>query len=57
MFVTVIAIKYALFVSQHHMDIFKLTESVVFEYHDKSSPFNSTHYVVVLYTHKMAIVS
>ena len=27
------------------MDIFlKLTDSVLFELHDKSSPFNSTHY-------------
>ena len=47
MFVTVIALKYALLVSHCSYGHFlKLTDSVLFEYHDKSSPFNSTHYIV-----------
>ena len=25
----------------------KLTDSILFEEHDKSSPFNSTHYIVL----------
>ena len=48
MFVTVIALKYALLVSQWSYGHFlKLTDSILFEQHDKSSPFNSTHYVVL----------
>jgi len=43
MFVTVIALKYALLLSQRHF--LKLTDSFL------SSPFNTTHYVVLgLYT-------
>jgi len=28
-------------------DIFKLSDSILFEWHDKSSPFNLTHYIVL----------
>jgi len=44
MFVTVIALKYAFLVSQWFL---KLADSVLFELRDKSSPFNSTHYIVL----------
>ena len=48
MFVTVIALKYALLVSQWSYGHFLiLTGSIVLEYHDESSPFNSTHYGVL----------
>jgi len=48
MFFTVIALKYALFVSLWSCGHFlKLTDSILLEWHDKSSPFNSTHYVVL----------
>ena len=49
MFVTVIALKYAfLLVSQWSYGHFlMLTGSIVLEYHDESSPFNSTHYGVL----------
>jgi len=45
MFVTVVALKYALLVSRWSCGHFhKVTDSVLFESHDKSSPFNATHY-------------
>ena len=44
MFATVIALKY---VSDHYGHFLKLTDSILFEYHDKPSPFNSTHYIVL----------
>jgi len=48
MFVTVIALKYELLVSQWSYGHFlKLTDSMLFELHDKSSPFDSTHYIVL----------
>jgi len=48
MFVTVIALKYALLVSQWSCGHFlKLTDSVLFQQHKKSLPFNSTHCVVL----------
>jgi len=47
-FVIVIALKYALFVSQWSCGHFlKLTDSILFEWRDKSSPFKSTHYIVL----------
>jgi len=47
MFVTVIAIKYALLASQRsHEHFLKLTGSLLFELHYKSSPFISSHYIV-----------
>ena len=47
MFLTAIEPKYALLASQWSYGRFlKLTDSILFEWHDKSSPFNSTHYVV-----------
>ena len=47
MFVTVIALKYASFVSDD-IDIFlKIMDSNLFEQHDKSSHFNSAHCVVL----------
>jgi len=46
MFVTVIAPKYVLLVSQWSCGHFlKLTDLVLFEWHDRSSPFNSTHVI------------
>jgi len=48
MLVTVIALKYALLVSQRSYGHFlKLNDPVLFELHDKSSPFNSMHYVML----------
>ena len=48
MFVIVIALKYALLVSQRSYGHFlKLTDSISFEQHDKYSPFNLTHHVVL----------
>jgi len=48
MFVTVIALKYALMVSPGSQGHFlKLTDSILFDLHNKSSPFNSTHYIVL----------
>jgi len=47
MFVATIALKYALLVSQWSYGHFlKLTDSVLVEQHDKSSPFDSTRYIV-----------
>jgi len=48
MFVTAIALKYAL--SERHWSygqFLKLTDLILFEQHDKSPPFNSTHYIVL----------
>ena len=46
MFVTVIALKYALLVSQRSYGHFrKLTDSILLEQHNKSSPFNPTQLV------------
>ena len=43
-----IALEYALLVSQLTYEYFlKLADSILFEKHVKSSPFNSTHYVVL----------
>jgi len=48
MFATVIALNYALLVSQWSYGHFlKLADLILFEQHDKSSPFNSTRYVVL----------
>ena len=49
MFVTVIALKYALLVSQwsYRLLLKVITDSVLFEQRDKSLPFNSTHYMVL----------
>ena len=48
MFVTVIALKYALLVSQWSYGHFlKPTDSVLFEQRDKSSTFNSTNFIVL----------
>jgi len=48
MFVALITLEYALLVSQRAYGHFlKLTDAILLEYHDKSSPFNSTHYVVL----------
>jgi len=48
MFVTVIAHKYTLLVSRWSRGHFlKLTDSILFEQHDESSPFNSTQYIVL----------
>ena len=48
MFVDVIALKYALLVSHwSYGNFLKLTDSILFEWHDKSSPFSSTQYVVL----------
>ena len=48
MFATVTALKYALLVSQWSYGYFrKLTDSILIEKRDKSSPFNSTYYVVL----------
>ena len=49
MFVTAIALnKYDLLISQSSRGHFlKLTDSILFEKHDKSSPFGSKHYVVL----------
>jgi len=48
MFVTVIALKYALLVSRGSYGHFlKLTDSILFESRDKSAPFNSTHFIVL----------
>jgi len=45
---TVTALKYALLASQRSYGHYlKLTDSTVFEQHDKSLPFNSTRYVVL----------
>ena len=48
MFVTVIPLKYALLVSQRSYGHFlKLSDSILFEEHDKSSPFDAIHYIVL----------
>jgi len=48
MFVTVVALKYTLLVSQWSYGYFlKVTDSILFEWQNKSSPFNSTHYIVL----------
>jgi len=48
MLATVIALKYALLISQWSYGHFlKVTDSILFEQHDKSSPFNWTHYIVL----------
>jgi len=48
MFVTEIALQYALLVTHWSYGHFvKLTDSILFEYHDKSSPFNLTRYIVL----------
>ena len=48
MFVTVIALKWALLVSHWSYGHFlKITDSILFERHVKSSPFNLTHYIVL----------
>ena len=48
MFVTVIAPKYALLASRWSCGYFlKLADSILFEWHDKSSPFNATHYIAL----------
>jgi len=54
MFVTVIALGSQ--VGDHIGISLKLTDSILFELHDKSSPFNSTHFMPS-YAHKMAIAS
>ena len=47
MFVAVTALKYASLASQWSYGHFlKLTDSILVEYYDTSSPFNSTHYIV-----------
>ena len=48
MFVNVTALKCALSVSPWSCGHFlKLTDSILFEYHGKSSPLNSTHYIAL----------
>jgi len=48
MFATVIALKYAFLVSQCSYGHFvKLTDSILYEKHDKSSSFKSTHCVAL----------
>jgi len=48
MFVTVVALRYALFVSRWSCGHFRnLTDSILFESPDKSTLFNSTHYIVL----------
>jgi len=48
MFVTVIPLKYALLVSQRSYGHFlKLSDLILFEEHDKSSPFDAIHYIVL----------
>jgi len=48
MSVTVVELRYALLASQgSYGHFFKLTDSVFFEQHDKSSPFNSVHYIML----------
>jgi len=56
MFVTVIALKHALLVSQlSHGHSLKLTDSILFEQHE--NPRHLTQRIISCYTHKMAIVS
>jgi len=43
----VTAIRYALSVSQGtYRHFLKVTGSILFEYHDRSSPFNATHFIM-----------
>ena len=56
MFVTVIALKYALLVSQlSYGHSLKLTDLILFEQHE--NPRHLTQRIISCYTHKMAIVS
>ena len=48
MFVTMIALKYALLVSQWSYRHFNISnDSILFDSHDKFSAFNSMHYIVL----------